>query len=145
MKLQVKLAGLTILLLCMMAASAALALAQRTQRDALGFLKRAITEANAPALTANEETQINTLITNFHNAQPSSPDSALEAARTAYENAILAGDLMTANAQATIIANRTAALSAARLQAEAKLDIDVLQILKNGGQYIPLTQKFGTD
>jgi len=145
MRFKVKSARLTALLLCVIVGSAALALAQRPQRDALGFLKRALTEANAPALTADQETQLNTLITNFRNAQPTTPDAALEAARTAYENAILAGDLTTATAQATIIANRTAALSAARLQAEAKFDIDVLQILRNGGQLAPLTQKVGSD
>lgn len=146
MKLKVKLASLTVLLLCAMVGSAALALAQRgAQRDALGFLKRALTEANAPALTADQETHLNTLITNFRSAQPTSPDTALEAARTAYENAILAGDLGTATAQATIIANRAAALSATRLQAEAKFDLDVLTILRNGGQLAPLTQKVGSD
>lgn len=146
MRSQVKLASLTALLLCVMAGSTALALAQRgLQRDALGFLKRALTEANAPALTSDQETQLNTLMTNFRNAQPTTPDAALEAAHTAYENAILAGDLATATAQATIIANRTAALSATRLQAEAKFDIDVLTILRNGGQLAPLTQKIGSD
>lgn len=145
MRFKVKSASLTALLLCVIVGSAALALAQRPQRDALGFLKRALTEANAPALTADQETQLNTLFTNFRNAQPTTPDTALEAARTAYENAILAGDLTAATAQATIIANRTAALSATRLQAEAKFDIDVLQILRNGGQLAPLTQKVGSD
>src|SRR5438105_15348318 len=119
MRFKVKLASLAVLLLCAIIGSTALALAQRPQRDALGFLKRAITEANAPALTADQETQLTTLITNFRNAQPTSPDTALETARTAYDNAILAGDLGTAQMQAQVIANRTAVLSNTRLQAEA--------------------------
>jgi len=146
MRLQVKLISSTVLLLCVMAGSAASALAQRGQpRDPLGFLKRALTEANAPALTSQQETQLTDLITGFRNAQPSGPDQALEAARTAYDNAILAGDLATAQAQAQVIANRSAALTSARLQAQAKFELDALAVLKSGGQLEPLKQKFGND
>jgi len=146
MRLRERFISLTLLLLCAMAGSAILALAQPGQQhDPLAFLKRAITEANAPALTAQQETQLNDLITNFRQAQPSGPDDALEAARTAYNNAILAGDLAAAQAQAQVIANRIAALANARLQAEAKFDIDVLAVLKSGGQLDPLRQKFGDD
>ncbi|HMY76459.1 MAG TPA: hypothetical protein PLQ88_31865, partial [Blastocatellia bacterium] len=38
-----------------------------------------------------------------------------------------------------------AALTNTRLQDEAKFDIAVLAILKNGGQFIPLQTKFGDD
>lgn len=136
-----------VLLLCAIAGGSVMALAQpgpqRGPRDPLGFLKRAITEANAPALTSDQETQLNTLITNFRNAQPTEPDEALKAAHAAYAAAILASDLATAQAQAAIIANRSAELSNARLQAQAKFDIDVLAVLKSGGQLDPLKQKFG--
>jgi Spy/CpxP family protein refolding chaperone len=142
-----KFASGAVLLLCAIATSAMMAMAQpgpqRGQRDPLGFLKRAITEANAPALTPDQETLLNTLIINFRNAQPTDPDEALKAAHDAYVAAVLAGDLTTAQAQATIIANRSAELSKARLQAQAKFEIDVLAVLKSGGQFEPLKQKFG--
>ncbi len=137
-------AGITTLLLCALAVSIALG-QTRPQRDSLGFLKRSITEANAPALTAQQETALTDMIKAFREAQPQGPDAALEAARTAYDNALLAGDLATANAQATILANRSAALSNARLQAEAKFKIDALATLKTGGQFEPLSQKYGSD
>lgn len=116
---------------------------QRGQRDPLGFLKRAITEANAPALTPDQETQLKTLITNFRDAQPDEPDDVLRAAHEAYNDAILAGDLATAQAQAAIIASRSAELSKTRLQALAKFHIDVQAVLKAGGQWEPLKAKFG--
>src|SRR5438045_3158954 len=152
MDLRKKSVCVTVLLLCTIIGSATVAMAQgrmrrpdidqtqngtRPQHDALGFLKHALTEANAPALTSQEETELNTLITNFRQAQPHGPDQTLQSAHTAYTNAILAGDLATANAQATIIANHTAALGTSRLQAEAKFDADVITILKNGGQFDP--------
>jgi Spy/CpxP family protein refolding chaperone len=116
---------------------------QRPQHDPLGFLKRAITEANAPALSADQETQLTTLITNLRNSHPQGPDETLKAAHTAFNAAVLAGDQAAANAQATIIANRTGELDSARLQTLAKFQIDVLAILKAGGQLDALKQKFG--
>ncbi|MGE0128656.1 MAG: hypothetical protein AB7U82_11300 [Blastocatellales bacterium] len=137
----------TVLLLCAIVGGAAMVLAQqgpqRRQRDPLGFLKRAITEANAPALTAEQETQLKAQIASFRDAQPDEPDEALHAAHTAYNDAILAGDLATAQAQAAIIANRSAELSNARLQALAKFHVDAQAVLKNGGQWELLKQKFG--
>lgn len=133
--------------LCALAGSAIIATAQpqRPQRDALGFLKRALTEATAPALTTAQETQLNTLITSFRDALPDGPDEQLKAAHTAYNNALLAGDAAAAAAQATIIANRSAALTAARLQADAQFKIAVLAVLKSGGQLDALQQKFGAE
>lgn len=116
------------------------------QRDPLGFLKHALTEANAPALSTDQETQLTTLITNFRNAnKPTGPDETLKAAHAAYAAAILAGDTAAAQAQAGIIASKMAELSGARLQAQAKFDTDVIAILKAGGQLDPLKQKFGDE
>ena len=146
MKSRKRLINIAILILCIITASVATALAQHGfQRDPLAFLKRAITAANAPTLTTTEETQITTLITAFHNALPDEPDAIIEAARTAFDNAIIAGDLTAAKAQATIIANRTAVLVNTRLQAEATFKIGVLAVLKAGGQFNPLVTKFGND
>ena len=144
MKAHGRLVCAAILMACAMAGSATLAQHSRP-RDPLGFLRRALAEANAPALTAEQETQLNTLITNFREARPDEPDAALEAARTAFSNAILAGDLAAAQAQAAIIANRIAALNTARLQAEAQFDISALALLRGGGQLDPLIQRFGND
>ncbi|MEK7830914.1 MAG: hypothetical protein AAB401_07505 [Acidobacteriota bacterium] len=143
MKLQVKWLSISTLLLCAIASSVT-AFGQ-TQRDPLGHLKRAITQANAPVLTATQETALTTLITAYKDAQPDEPDAALAAARDAYEAALLAGKLADAQAQATIIANRSAVLSKTRLDAQAKFVIDVLTILSNGGQLAPLNTKFGAD
>jgi len=146
MRLRERFASITVLLLCAIAANATMATAQRApQRDLLTSLKRAITEANAPALTTAQETQLNTLITNFRDALPDEPDEALEAARDAYDAAILAGNLTAAQAQAMIIAARFAQLNNARLQAEAKFKIDALAVLQSGGQLAPLKQKFGDE
>lgn len=146
MRSQLRLASIAVLLLGLIAGATTISLAQRGQhRDALGFLKRALTEAGASALTSEQETQLNTLGANFRSAQPAGPDEALEAARAAYSAALLAGDLTTAQAQATIIASRTAELSSARLQASTKFQIEALAVLKSGGQLDALRQKLGDE
>ncbi len=114
-------------------------------RDPLGALKRAITQASAPVLTAQEETALNALITAFKAAQPTEPDSALETAHEAYEEALIALNLAAAQTQASAIATRQAQLSDARLKAAAKFAIDAQTILKNGGQLTALTTKFGAE
>ena len=143
MKKQVRWIGASMMLLC------ALALMNtafgQSQRDPLGQLKRAITQANAPTLTSTQESAITALITAYKDAQPDEPDATIEAARDAYVAAILAGKLADAQAQATIIANQSAILAKNRLDAQAKFDIDVLTILSNGGQLDPLNTKFGAD
>lgn len=144
MKLQVKWLSISMLLLCAIAGSVSTAFGQQ-QRDPLGQLKRAITQANAPVLTATQETALTALITAYKDAQPDEPDAVLEAARDAYNAALLAGSLADAQAQATIIANRSAVLSKARLDGQAKFVIDVLTILSNGGQLAPLNTKFGAE
>src|SRR5262245_49242596 len=90
---------------------------QERRHDPLGFLKRVLTDSGASALTSDQETQLNTLITNFRTAQS---DETLTAARTAYTNAILSGDLEAAQAHAAIISSRMTDVHKARLQAVAK-------------------------
>lgn len=144
MKLQGKLGRAAALLFC-----AALICANSTRaaenHDPFGFLSRALTEAGAPALTTAEEAQLTTLITSYQAALPTLPDTTLEAARTAYRDAILAGDLTTAETQATIIANRTAALTSQTLAAQATFEIGVLAVLNSNGQLSALNTRFGTD
>ncbi len=145
MKTQNRIVRTTLFLICLLALGVTSALAQGSTRDPLAGLKRALTQANAPALTATQESALTALITAFRDAQPDEPDAALATARDAYEAAILAGDQTAANAQAVIISNRIAALTNTRLQDEAKFEIAVLAILKNGGQFIPLQTKLGND
>jgi hypothetical protein len=134
------------LLLCVLVGCASAAFGTGgQQRDSLRSLRRAIADVNAAALTTDQETQINTLITNFKAALPDDSDDALDAAREAIDDALLAGDLAAAQAQAAIIANRSAVLAGARLEGEAVFEIGVLATLKSGGQLDPLVQKFGDE
>lgn len=115
------------------------------QRDPLRGLRRAITEAGAPALAADQETQLTALITAYKEALPEDSDGTLEAAREAFDAAILAGNLTGAQAQAAIIASRSAELANARLRAEAGFSISALAVLQTGGQLTPLIEKFSGD
>jgi hypothetical protein len=143
------------LLFCALIASSTMTFAQHgpgghggpqgQTRDPLGALKRAITQASAPALTTQQETDLTALITAFKAAQPTEEDATLEAAREAFDAALIAGNLANAQTQATAIATRQAQLSDARLKAVAKLIIDALTILKNGGQLDALKTKFGDE
>lgn len=134
-------------LLCLLAASAPLALAQRgPQGESLGFLKRALTDAGAPALTAEQETKLQELGTAYREARkPAGPDESLKAAHQAYDTALLNGDLAGAQAQAALIANRSAEVMAKHLQVQAQYVIDVAAVLKSGGQWEALKQKFGEE
>jgi hypothetical protein len=114
-------------------------------RDPLGLLKRAITTAAAPELTAAQETALTTLITNYKATLPTGDDTALEAARDAYDAALLAGNLAAAQTQATAIAMRQAQLSDARLKGEAQFKIAALANLQAGGQLAILRQRFEDD
>ena len=127
------------------------ALAQRPggppqQPNVLAGLKHALEEAGAPALSAAQETQLEDLIKAYRQAQgQSGPSDAVQAAHRAYDAAILAGNLAAAQAQATIIANALAAGASAHLQAQAKFEIDALNVLKsNANQVNALVQRFGT-
>lgn len=108
----------------------------------LGFLKRAISDAGATALTSDQESQITALVTAFREANAPKPNDEVKAAHDAYDAAILAGDLATAQAKAAVLSDLIAAQSKARMQAAAKLEIEVLAILKSGGQLDALKTKF---
>ena len=142
MKLRVRYASLSALLLCLSVAATALA---QTQRDPLAGLKRAITRANAPALTTQQETDLTALITAYRDAQPDEPDAQLETARDAFDAAIPAGNATAATTAAQAIATRSAALTLARLQAQATFEIAVRNNLNSGGQLTPLTTALGSE
>lgn len=145
MKFTVRLANTAALLVCLLALSVSPTLAQSSTRDALAGLKRAISQASAPALTTQQETDLNALITAYKDALPDGEDTTLATARDAYDAAVLAGNITAATTAATQIATRTAELASARLVAQAKFAIAVLANLKTGGQLTALTEKLGSD
>ena len=141
MKVQTKLAGVAFMLLCL-AGMQLNAQAQGPTRDPLRGLKRAISDASAPALTATQETAITAAITAYKDALPDEPDTALQTAHDAFEAAILAGNQTAITTAANAITTRSAQLLSARLLEEAKFDLAVIASLKSGGQYDPLVTKF---
>jgi len=135
----------TAILVALLLASSAVTFAQRKAPDPLAPLKRAISQASAPALSAAQETALTTLITAYRDSLPDDRDELLESAREALDAAVLAGDLAAAQIQITIITTRVSQLQDARMTAEAKLAIGSIAVLKSGGQYDPLVTKYGTD
>jgi len=141
----------TAIALCVVAGGLQVALAQgvRPTHDSLIGLKRALQEANAPALTTDQETQLKTLITAYHeNNRPQGPSTELQAARKAYNEAILAGNADAAKAAEAQIAGLIATAEAARAQARITFELAALTILNGGGnatgpQVTALVQKFG--
>lgn len=132
------------LLLCVVAMSVQLAMAQgiRPQRDALGGLKHALQEAGAAALTADQETALNTLISSFReNNRPQGPSTELQAARKAYDDAILAGNADAAKAAQAQIDGLISAGAATRQQAHINFAVAAVKIL-TGAQVTALVQKF---
>ncbi|MEO6725379.1 MAG: hypothetical protein ABIU20_10690 [Blastocatellia bacterium] len=127
--------------------SSATSAQQRPTRsfDPLTRLKKTLEEASATGLSADQETQLKALVEARHGNHPAGPGSEFEAARAAFDAAILAGDQAKANSQAAIIANLGTAATKARLEADAKFKLDVLAVLKAGGQVDALTQTLGSE
>lgn len=114
-------------------------------RDPLTGLKHALTEAGAPALSTQQEQHLMQLIETARENRPKGPNESMDTARRAYDNAVIAGNLAAANAQAAIIAQQISTDATAHLQAEAKFKIDALNVLKsNPNQITALAQRFGT-
>jgi hypothetical protein len=145
-KLRRKTVTVIALLLCAITGGMTVTMAAPAkERNALAGLSRAISRAGAAALTSDQQAQLNALVATYQAALPDEEDEVLEAAREAYDDAILAGNLTAAATQATIIANRTAALTTARLQARAQFLVGVLAVLRSGGQLDALIAAFGED
>ena len=105
------------------------------QPDPLRQLNVALQNAGAPALTDDQAKQITSLIEDFRTStRPAAPTTAEQQARANYETAILNGDLAAATAQIPILAGEQTSGAPARMQAEAKLAISVLQVLQSSGQ-----------
>ena len=137
---------------CMVAMLAGTALAQgRMGRmgggqpwDLLMPLKNALQNAGAAALSSDQETKIKTLITNFRAANPpAAPSADVQAARLAYDNAILAGQATAAAAQIpTLVANQTSQASG-RMMADATFAIAAVQAL-GSDQVTALVNRMGS-
>jgi hypothetical protein len=114
--------------------------------DELARLKNALQAAGASALTPDQESSIQTLIAEFRDAHPKPvPNTALQNARRAYEDAILNGDNATAAAQALIIGNAGAAETVQRETDAADFAIKLIAILRTGsGQADALIAQMGT-
>lgn len=120
--------------------------AQKTAPDPLRGLKRALEQAGATALITTQEEQLKTLIQTYRDNQSHEPSEEVQAAREAYDAAILAGNQVAANTQAVVLANLHATAMAARLQAAAKFKLDAIAILQtNGDQAGALRTKFGDE
>jgi len=118
---------------------------QPSTADHLARLNRALTDAGAPALTTTQEQQLNALITTVRSSrQGRGPSPEVQAARTAYDNALLAGDTNTAVAQAAVIASAMTADMRTRLEADANFVVQALSVLKsNGDQFGALQRSVG--
>lgn len=115
------------------------------QRDALGRLKHAITEASAPVLSEQQETQLTDLIKALREAHKPTPNEAFKTAHEALNAALLAGNQAAVQTQIEALAVLQTAQVKTRLAADAKFKADVLAILRTGGQLEPLKQKLGDD
>jgi hypothetical protein len=125
--------------------SAAMAQTGLPARDDLAGLKNALEIAGAPALTSTQDSSLKTLIADFRNASKPSPNTALQTARAAYENAILSGDNATAASQALVIGSAQSAEMVKRESDAAIFAIHVVNILKTeGGQLEALIAKMGS-
>lgn len=118
---------------------------QRPQFDPLMRLKHALQSANASALSSAQEDQLKALIQQARESHPGAPDSALEAAHTALESAIFAGNQAAADAQAAIIANLSSVMMSNRLKGHTAFTIQAINVLKaNQAQLDALVQKIGS-
>lgn len=120
---------------------------QPGQFDPLMSLKRSLAQANAPELNQAQADQLTALLAAFREqAKPSGPDETLQQAHKAYDDAILNGDLASAQSAANVIAASMSAGTSTRLSLEASFRIQALAIIRaNEAQYNALLQRFGTE
>jgi Spy/CpxP family protein refolding chaperone len=103
---------------------------QRRANAPLAFLKQALSKAGAPALSSDQETALNTAITNFRSAnKPAAQNADEKAARDAYANAILTGNGDTAIGAADNLAALLSARQKTMLEAQANFEIQALSVL----------------
>jgi len=108
--------------------------------DYLRPLKQALANAGATALTSDQETAIQTLITNFRTSTESTPS----ATRLAYDNDILTGNVAGAIALIPALNAEQAQQEQARQEAEISFAAAVVKALSSA-QLSALQQKLGAD
>jgi len=110
--------------------------------DPLRQFNDALLRAGAPVLTADQAKQILAYLEDFRAATRFGPPSdAVQQARNNYETAILNGDLAPATAQIPTLVSEQVNNAPARMQAEAALAINILQVLRSNGDQFALLQK----
>jgi hypothetical protein len=113
-------------------------------QDPLAPLKNALQAAGATALSVDQETNINNLITNFRGInRPAAPSTDVQAARLNYDKAILAGDLAAADNQIQLLVNDQMSQTNARMQAEAAFAVSVVKAIF-ADQLSALQQRMGS-
>lgn len=116
------------------------------QPDILAPLKGALSAAGAPALTAQQEVQLRSIVSTYRRDNQPQPSTTLQSAHRAYDEAIVMGDLATAQSQAATIATQTAARIRSELQSQANFKIQVIMVLKtNDDQVGFLVKRFGSE
>src|SRR5947209_326870 len=115
--------------------------------DPTSRLNHALTDAGAPALSSDQQAQIQALFETLHQAmEANKPDQSTQSLHQAYESAIQAGDLAAAQADAATIASQMAATQAANMKAEAAFAVGLVNVLKsNPSQIQALQQRMGAD
>ncbi len=121
-------------------------LAQDRQRSPVRGLAGSLIRVGAPALTEEQVEQLRSLLSEFRESLGSAdgPDGAIREAREAFQSAILSGDAVAAGAQADVIASLTADMTRTRLENQAYLSIQVLEILSEE-QIAIVLERIGTD
>lgn len=116
------------------------------QPDILAPLKGALSAAGAPALTAQQEVQLRSIVSTYRRDNQPPPSTTLQSAHRTYDEAIVMGDLATAQSQAATIATQTAARIRSELQSQANFKIQVIMVLKtNDDQVGFLVKRFGSE
>lgn len=111
----------------------------------VAFLKQALEQAGATALSADQEKQIQTLVDSIRQTQDAKqPNADLQGALSTYRDAVLSGNLNAAKSAAGTLADKEAAASQARLEEQAGWIIQILAIL-TPDQLNKLVAKFDTN
>ena len=118
----------------------------RPQRSPLRGLTGSLIRVGAPALTEAQVEQLRSLLSEFRESLRSAdqPDGAIREAREAFQSAVLSGDAGAAGVQADVIASLTADMTRTRLENQAYLSIQVLDILSEE-QIAAVLERIGTD
>lgn len=100
------------------------------RRDPLRYLAPALKHADATDLTLTQQAQLLIVLKEFRETQVNSrPGPEMHEARQVYQDGILTLNIVSAETQAGVIANKMATSMRSRLEAEARFKIGVLKIL----------------